>query len=211
MSSGRSTTLRIVVADDHAVVREGIRRVLESEPGIEVVAEAGDGHQALEMVVQHQPDVLVVDVGMPGLTGIEVAAEISRRRLSTRVLVLSMYDEPAYVEASLRAGALGYLLKDSPPADLRRAVHSTGRGDKVLSQALAARLAAAARAPAESPMSHLTPRETEVLIGIASGLTNKEIAARYKISPRTVETHREAMMAKLGIRTIAGLTRLAIG
>ena len=140
---------------------------------------------------------------MPGRTGLAVAAELTRRGSATRVLVLSMHDEPQYIREARRAGARGYLLKDSPPATLRRAVRDVQRGMELFPKDLG---------PVEgaSPLDLLTPREREVLVRIARGDTNKEVAARLSISPRTVETHRESLMGKLGIRTVAGLTRLAL-
>ena len=198
----------VVVVDDHAVVREGIRRVLESG-GIDVVAEGGDGDSAIGLVVEHRPDVLVVDIAMPGRTGIEVTAALPAS--GTRVLVLSMYNEPQYVSASMRAGAMGYILKDAPPEELREAVRTVAAGRKYLPADLARQMKEAEAADEEpAPLDRLTPRERDVLRGIARGLTNKQIAAQHGISPRTVETHREALMKKLGIRTVAGLTVLAV-
>ncbi|HET9066882.1 MAG TPA: response regulator transcription factor [Gemmatimonadales bacterium] len=196
-------SVTVCIADDHAVVREGIRRVLEGQPGVRVVGEAANGDQALAMVEQLAPEVLVADVAMPGRTGIAVAAELTRRGSSTRVLILSMHDGPEYQLAAQRAGARGYLLKDSAPAVLRRAVLDVQRGMQLFPSGLAS-------ATAASPLDRLTPREREVLTLIARGRTNREIAAEFSISPRTIETHRESLMAKLEIRTIAGLTKLAL-
>lgn len=206
------TTIRVAVVDDHAVVREGIRRVLEGEPGVTVVGEGANGAEALQLVVREQPDVLVMDVAMPGQTGLQVAAELKRLGGPTRVLILSMYDQPEYVLESVKAGARGYLLKDSPPAELRRAVRAVFQGEQFFPPAIAARLTDALRPQVPEPRATdvLTPREKEVLIGIATGETNKQIAARFGISHRTVETHRESLMAKLDIRTVAGLTKLAL-
>lgn len=204
-----SETIRVAVVDDHAVVREGIRRVLEGEPGVTVVGEGKDGDEALALVAQEHPDVLVIDVAMPGRTGLQIAAEMRRLESATRVLILSMYDQPEYVLESVKAGARGYLLKDSPPAELRRAVRAVHRGETFFPPAIAARLAAAQKAPA-SPLAVLTPRERDVLLGVARGETNKEIAATLGISHRTVETHRESLMDKLAIRTVAGLTKLVL-
>jgi DNA-binding NarL/FixJ family response regulator len=204
-----SSAIRVAVVDDHAVVREGIRRVLEGEPGVTVVGEGKNGDEALALVTREHPDVLVIDVAMPGRSGIQIAAEIRRLELATKVLILSMYDQPEYVLESVKSGARGYLLKDSPPAELRRAVRALHRGETFFPPAVAARLAAAQKAPA-SPLAVLTPRERDVLLGIAQGDTNKEIAARLGISHRTVETHRESLMDKLAIRTVAGLTKLVL-
>jgi DNA-binding NarL/FixJ family response regulator len=196
-------SVTVCIADDHAVVREGIRRVLESEPGVRVIGEAADGDAALALVERLQPEVLVIDVAMPGRTGLAVAAELTRRGHPTRTLILSMHDAPEYLREARRAGARGHLLKDSPPAALRRAVHDVRRGMLLFppDQGRDAR---------ESLLDRLTPREREVLVQIARGETNKEIAARFNISPRTIETHRESLMDKLEIRTVAGLTRLAL-
>lgn len=204
--------IRVAVVDDHAVVREGIRRVLEGEEGVTIVGEGKNAEEALALVATTMPDVLVMDVAMPGRTGLSVAAELHRRNSSTRILMLSMYDQPEYVLESVKAGARGYLLKDSPPAELRRAVRTVFAGESYFPPAVAARLTAAMRAdaPAPSALSVLTPRERDVLVGITRGETNKQIAAQLGISHRTVETHRESLMDKLGIRTVAGLTKLAM-
>ncbi len=203
--------IRVAVVDDHAVVREGIRRVLEGEPDVRVVGEGNNGDEALTLVERERPDVLVMDVAMPGRTGLQVAADLRRRGLPTRVLMLSMYDQPEYVLESVKSGARGYLLKDSPPAELRRAVRAVFEGESFFPPAVAARLAAARNAPpARSRLDVLTPRERDVLEGIAVGETNKQIAARLGISHRTVETHRESLMDKLNVRTVAGLTKLAL-
>ncbi len=196
--------IRVAIVDDHAVVREGIRRVLEGDPGITIVAEGADGDTALTLVEAERPDVLVIDVAMPGRTGLAVAAELVRRNVSTRTLILSMHDEPEYIREARRAGARGYLLKDSTPAVLRRAVFAVAHGDLVFPPGICV------SGNEQSPLDRLTLREREVLHRIASGDTNKEIAARLGISPRTVETHRESLMHKLDIHTVAGLTRLAI-
>lgn len=206
-----SREIRVVVVDDHGVVREGIRRVLESEPGFVVVGEGADGSEAIDLVERERPDVLVVDVAMPGVNGMTVAAELSRRNLPTRILILSMYNEPQYVLECMKAGARGYLLKDSPPAALRRAVREIADGGTCFPEGIASRPSPATPPmPRRSPLESLTPRELEVLVGIARGETNKGIAAQLGISHRTVETHREALMDKLDIRTVAGLTRLAL-
>ena len=191
------------------MVREGIRRVLEGEPGVTIVGEGKNGEEALALVAREHPDVLVIDVAMPGRTGLQIAAELKKLESATRVLILSMYDQSEYVLESVKAGARGYLLKDSPPAELRRAVRAVSRGESFFPPAIAARLAAAANAPIP-PLATLTPREREVLLGVARGDTNKEIAAKLGISHRTVETHRESLMDKLAIRTVAGLTKLVL-
>ena len=204
-------SIRVAVVDDHAVVREGIRRVLEGEEDIVVVGEGRNADEALALVERERPDVLVVDVAMPGRTGIQVAADVRRLDAATRVLVLSMYNQPEYVLESVKSGARGYLLKDSAPAELRRAVRAVHEGDTYFPPPVTERLAAAREAPVRaSPLDVLTPRERDVLLGVARGETNKQIAARLGISHRTVETHRESLMDKLNIRTVAGLTKLVL-
>lgn len=206
--------IRVLVADDHAIVRTGIRHVLESEPGFEVVGEASTGAEALELAASHHPDVAVLDISMPGQSGLQVAAELRTRSPETRVLILSMHDNTEYVMESLRAGAHGYLLKDSAAMELRGAIRAVQRGESFFSPAIAGRLSAVVRGdPAESAarsLAQLTARERQVLVGVAQGHTNREIALQLGISHRTVESHRENLMKKLGVRTVAGLTRLAL-
>jgi DNA-binding NarL/FixJ family response regulator len=206
--------IRVLVADDHAIVRTGIRHVLESEPGFVVVGEASTGAEALDLAESLQPDVAVLDITMPGESGLRVTAELRRRVPATQVLVLSMHDNTEYVLESLRAGAHGYLLKDTAATELRGAVRAIRRGESYFSPAIAGKLGAVLRGePSDSPshaLAQLTSRERQVLVGVAQGHTNREIATRLGISPRTVESHRENLMKKLGVRTVAGLTRLAL-
>jgi DNA-binding NarL/FixJ family response regulator len=204
--------IRVLVADDHTIVRSGIRHVLESEPDFKVVGEAGSGAEAISLAAQLRPDVVVLDISMPDQSGLEVTAQL-RENSAVRVLILSMHDNPEYVLESVRAGAHGYLLKDTAVADLRTAIRAVCRGEPYFTPVVVSRLTAAVRneqdtAPA---LEQLTGREREVLLGIALGRTNKEIAAELGISHRTVETHRESLMRKLQIRTVAELTRFAIG
>ncbi len=203
--------IRVLVADDHTVVRQGIRHVLEQEPGFTVVAEAATGTEALAAAERHRPDVVVLDISMPGESGLTLAARLRDLLPDTRVLILSMHDNTEYVLESVRSGADGYLLKDSAATELRSAVRAVQRGESWFSPAVASRLSAALRGgTAPGALDQLTAREREVLAGVARGCTNKEIAAELGISHRTVETHRESLMRKLGIRTVAGLTRLAL-
>jgi DNA-binding NarL/FixJ family response regulator len=204
----------VLVADDHAIVRTGIRHVLEGEVGFAVVGEAATGEEALALAAELQPDVTVLDISMPGQSGLQVAAELRRRAPGTRVLILSMHDNTEYVLETVRAGAHGYLLKDTAAVELRGAIRAVRRGESYFSPPIASRMRAAlqgALAP-ESPgaLDQLTAREREVLVGVARGSTNREIAQELGISHRTVETHRESLMRKLGIRTVAGLTRFAL-
>ena len=206
--------IRVLVADDHAIVRTGIRHVLESEPGFVVVAEASTGAEALELAASYRPDVAVLDISMPGGSGLRVAAELRQRSPSTQVLILSMHDNTEYVLESLRAGVHGYLLKDTAATELRGAIRAVRRGESFFSPPIAGKLGAVLRGePAESTaraLSQLTARERQVLLGVAQGRTNREIATQLGISHRTVESHRESLMKKLGVRTVAGLTRLAL-
>jgi DNA-binding NarL/FixJ family response regulator len=209
------TPIRILVADDHSVVRQGIRHILEGAEEFTVVAEAEDGNEVAELVAQTQPDVVVLDISMPGQSGIEVTAVLRNRFPECRVLILSMYDNQEYVIEAVRAGAHGYLLKDTAADDLPAAIRSIHSGEAFYSPPIAAKLAAALKGDfgdqhATGELASLTAREREVLRGIARGLTNKDIATELGISPRTVETHRESLMRKLGIRHVAGLTKLAL-
>lgn len=207
--------LRIIIADDHAVVRQGIRAVLEEVEGLEVVAEAGDGDEALAMAKEHDPDVVVLDVTMPGKTGLEVAKELRDAGTGVGVLILSMHDDPEYVLEAVRAGADGYVLKDMAPAEIRAAVVAVHEGREYFSGRVTHQLSVGLRRELEeeqrkSRLDSLTPREVEVLVKVAGGLTNRGIAEELGISPRTVETHRERVMAKLRIRSVAGLTRFVV-
>jgi DNA-binding NarL/FixJ family response regulator len=209
-------TVRVLVADDHAIVRTGIRHVLEGEPGFMVVGEAATGPEALALALDHRPDVAVLDISMPGQSGLNVTAELRRHCPDTRVLILSMHDNTEYVLESVRAGAHGYLLTDTAATELRGAVRAVAQGESYFSPPIASRLSAVVRgdlAVEASPaglLAQLTGREREVLIGVTRGLTNKEIAAELGISHRTVETHRESLMRKLSLRSVAELTRFAL-
>lgn len=202
--------IRIVVADDHAIVREGLRRVLTTT-GFEVVADTGDAEGALAAVAEHKPNVLVLDITMPGGGGWSIIRRVLDEHPATRILMLSVHDEAEYVIESFRLGAHGYVRKDTTPAELRAAVAAVHAGNSYVSPAVAAHLTDAIRArPAEGAGETLTPREREVLALVANGGTTKQVAASLGISPRTVEAHREAVMRKLSIRTVAGLTRYAL-
>ena len=207
------TMIRILVADDHALVREGIRYVLDSEPDFEVVAEAANGREAVELALQHQPDVVVLDITMPEETGLSAAARLRDLLPSARVLLLSMHDQAEYVREGMKLGTHGYLLKESAGEELRAAIRAVYAGGTFFSPAVVKRLTAATAPQAPSAaalLRALTPRERDVLDGVARGLTNKAIAAELGISRRTVEAHRESLMRKLEIHNVAGLTRFAL-
>ena len=197
--------ITVLVADDHAVVRAGIRHILESMPGVSVVAEASDGPAALQLAREQRPNVIILDVSMPGGSGLGILAELRRELASTRILMLSMHDDAEYVAESVRAGTHGYLLKDSAATDLRNAVRAVMAGESFFSPELSR--PRAEPADRESP---ITRRERQVLVRVAAGSTNKEIAADLGISHRTVETHRESITRKLGISSVAGQTRYVI-
>lgn len=208
--------IRVVLADDHAIVREGLRHVLHDEPGFTVVGEAATATDVVPLVLAHRPDVVLLDIAMPGGGGLAATAEIMAEWPEARVLLLSMYDSVEYVREGLRLGATGYLLKDSAGAELRIAIRAVQAGGTYLSPAIAQALTGTAgaddatAAAATDPLSVLTARERDVLQGVARGLTNKAIAAELGIGRRTVEAHRENLMRKLDVRTVAGLTRLAL-
>lgn len=207
--------IRVVIADDHGVVRQGIRGVLEGVEGLEVVGEAADGDEALQMVTEMHPEVVILDVNMPGKTGLEVTRDLREGGHPARVLILSMHDDPEYVLQAVRSGADGYVLKDAPPSELREAVVAVHEGREYFTARVTQQLSVGLRQEIEEEqlkarLESLTPRETEVLLHVAEGLTNREIGEKLEISPRTVETHRERVMDKLRIRTVAGLTRFVV-
>ncbi len=209
------TRIRVIIADDHALVRQGIRHVLEEIPGLEIVAEAGSGEEVLQLMEVKAPDLLVLDISMPEKNGLEVARELRGAGSEVGILVLSMHDNPEYVLEAVRVGADGYVLKDVGPAELREAVEAVVEGKEYFTERVTHQLSVALREELEherqrSRLDQLTGREREVLLRVASGRTNREIAEEFGISPRTVETHRERVMTKLRIRTVAGLTRFVV-
>jgi two-component system response regulator NreC len=207
--------LRILLADDHTVVRQGLRRVLEARPEWQVVAEAGDGREAVRLAEETTPDVAILDVAMPLLNGIDAVRQIARKVPGTRLLVLSMHADEAYVTQMLRAGAAGYLLKDSADVDLLQAVDAVSVGKSFFSPAIA-------RVIADDYVRHLadrgvsdrfellSEREREIFQLIAEGKTNKEIAALLFLSPSTVDTHRSRIMEKLDVHSAAEIVLYAV-
>jgi DNA-binding NarL/FixJ family response regulator len=208
------TRTRILLADDHAVVRHGLRLVLESAPDLEVVAEADDGLEALELGTTADIDLAVLDVTMPRLTGIQVARELSRRRPELRTLILSMHDNERYLFEALRAGASGYVLKSVVDRDLVEACRSVMRGESFLYPAAVSTLIREFVRRAEGgealPADPLTPRESEIVKLVAEGNTSREIAELLVISEKTVDRHRANILEKLGMRDRVDLTRYAI-
>jgi DNA-binding NarL/FixJ family response regulator len=205
---------RILLADDHTLVREGLRMVLDAQPDLEVVAEAGDGQEALRIGLRADIHLAVLDVAMPGMTGLSVARELHVRRPEVRVLMLSMHDNEQYFFEALKAGASGYVLKSGANRDLVDACRAAMRGEPFLYPAAVTAIVRDAlerlRDGEEAPSDPLTAREQDVVKLIAEGHTSEEIAARLHIAPKTVERHRSNALAKLGMRNRVDLTRYAI-
>ena len=207
--------LRIVIGDDHTLVRQGLRKILEEQPGWEVVAETGDGRQAVKEGLALQPDVVILDIGMPLLNGIEATRQIVRRLPSVGVLILSMHADEAYITQALQAGARGYLLKDSADTDLIRAVGAVAAGKSFFSPAVATvMLDDYVRHLADKGIvdryDSLSEREREIFQLVAEGHSNKEIADLLSVSPATVETHRAHILQKLDVHNTAELVLYAV-
>ncbi len=205
--------IRIVLADDHALVRAGIRTLCESLDGVTVVAEAADGNQVLEMVKAHHPDLVLMDIAMKALNGLEATARMTREFPQVRVIILSMHDAEDFVQQALKAGASGYLLKDSAVPELETAITAVMRGEVFLSPQISRLMVQSYMQHAgavEGPLGVLTPRQREILQLIAEGHSTKDIGSRLDLSVKTVETHRAQIMERLGIHDLAGLVRFAI-
>jgi len=204
--------IRVLLADDHALVRAGIRSLLNAMDEVEVVAEASSGEEAIELVTQNQPDVVLMDIAMKGITGLEAAARMRGRNPEVRVVILSMHSGEEYVLQALRAGAAGYLLKDAATGELELALRSVMRGESWLSPAVSRQVVEGyvQRAGGEQAPEVLTARQREVLRLVAGGKSTKEIAFLLNLSVKTVETHRAQVMERLGIRDVAGLVRYAL-
>jgi two-component system nitrate/nitrite response regulator NarL len=204
--------IRILVVDDHPVVRRGIAMCMALQERIQVVGEAADGREALEKVRDLKPDVVLMDIDMPQMNGMAATDLLRREQPSIKVIILSMYSNTDYVMRIIECGARGFVLKEAPPSELVQAIESVNAGQTHFSPDVARiALNQVVRGSGEStPLSRLTNREREVLVQIADGLSNKEIAHQLSIGVRTVETHRERIMRKLDIHSVAGLTRFAI-
>lgn len=224
MPANRSDTqpiaVRVVLADDHTLVRGGIRALLQTLPGVNVLAEANDGREALQLVDQLRPDVILMDIAMNNMNGLEATARIAREYPRVKVIILSMHTNEEYVLKALRSGASGYLLKDAALSELELAIHSVARGETYLSPPVSKHVIAdymrrvgvpaTQVVPEASPLERLTPRQREILQLIAEGHTTQEIAEILSLGVKTVETHRAQLMERLDIHDIAGLVRFAL-
>ena len=188
--------IRLLIADDHPVVRDGLSGMFAADPGFTVLGEAADGAEAVRLAQALRPDVILMDLRMPGMDGVTAITELARRAVTARVLVLTTYDTDSYVLPAIEAGATGYLLKDAPRAELLRAVRAAAAGESVLSPSVSARLISRVRAPGAGPLSR---RELEVLELVAAGSSNREAAARLFISEATVKSHLLNIYTKLGV------------
>lgn len=202
-------TTRILLVDDHAIVRQGYRRLLEGEPSILVVGEASNASQACQSVRELSPDVVVMDIALPGTSGIEATRRMLKEQPRLRILMFSMYDDAIYATRALEAGALGYLSKASAPEVLVQAIYSVCRGQRYVSPDVAANVARSAAQPGKSEIAALSPREFEVLRLLVQGETVKSIGERLGLSEKTVANHQSAIREKLGARNSAQLARLA--
>jgi len=204
--------IRVLLAEDHTLVRAGIRSLINSFEGIEVVAEAGDGREATRLARTHEPDVVLMDISMPGLNGLEATARISRANRQCRVLILSMHSNEEYAAQALRAGASGYLVKEAATSELEAALQAVARGETYIGKSLS--VGAVNRLLGEAPpgtgLAQLTPRQREILQMIAEGKSTREMAQLLNLSTKTVETHRSQLMERLSIFDVPGLVRLAI-
>src|SRR5215471_7717037 len=209
-----NTKVRVILADDHPIVRLGIKTELEKMEGVELVAEAGDGSEAVELAKKHQPDVVFMDISMPGLRGLEATASITQQCPKVRVVILSRWDNEEYYWGALRAGASGYLLKKGAVSELGTALARVVQGEIYLSKEISNRLVKKFPlqriAQTRSPLEQLTARQREILQLIAEGQTTKAIALILKVSPKTVEYHRAKLMERLNIYDIPGLVRFAL-
>lgn len=204
-------TIKVLLAEDHTLVRAGLRSLLAELPWVDVVAEASDGREALRLVAAHKPHVVLMDITMADLNGLEATARITRQHPAVKVIILSMHSNEEYVRRALGVGAAGYVLKDSERAELELALKSVARGGSYLSPAVSRPVITDyAERASRDPIGRLTPRQREILQLIAEGYSTKEIAAKLSLSAKTIETHRAQLMSRLDIHDVAGLVRYAI-
>jgi DNA-binding NarL/FixJ family response regulator len=206
----RSSKIRVLLADDHAILRKGVSMLVNAQSDMEVAAEAASGEEALREAQRVQPDVVVMDVSMPGMNGIEATRRLLEMLPRTRVIGLSMYKDAVYVRELLRAGASGYLVKDCDDAELLLAIRAAARGEAYLSPAVTAAVLTDYRRNVTNPVDLLTSREREVLVMIAEGKTNKEIASALNLSVYTVESYRGSLMEKLNLHNTGDVVRFAL-
>lgn len=205
--------ISILIADDHGIVREGLRRLLESEPDFKVAGEASDGREVLERVESLHPDVVVLDISMPRLGGLETLERLRAEHPATKVILLSVHGDPAFIQGAIALGADGYILKNGRVAEIVTAIRETMQGGSYFSPAVAREIVEQLRSPRpepEDPFSLLSPREREILHRIAEGLSAKEVAVDLGVSTKTVEAHRTSLMRKLGVRKATELVRYAL-
>jgi DNA-binding NarL/FixJ family response regulator len=208
--------VRILLVDDHVLIRSGLKSLLQTIEGIEVVAEAGDGLEAIALAQQHRPDVVMMDITMGELNGLQAAARLSQEQPEVRVVILSMHESEEYVSQALRAGVAGYMLKDAAPLELELGLQAVMRGETYLSPRISTKLVrsfvegSASLSATENALQLLSPRQREILKAIAEGKATKQIAWELGVSVKTVETHRGQIMDRLGLRDIAGLVRFAV-
>jgi len=202
--------IRLLLADDHALVRAGIRALINRLPGIEVVAEAGDGREALRLIEQLQPDIALLDITMPALNGFEVLDYVAKYSPKIRIIILSVHEAREYATQALKAGAAGYLPKTAASSELKEAIDTVMRGEPYVSVEIAHAAIASAAGGEQSRLEKLTPRQREILTLIAQGNPTRGIARALNISVKTVESHRSKLMERLGIHDVAGLVRFAI-
>lgn len=209
------TDLTILLADDHPIVRDGLKVLLDMQPGMSVIAEAENGKEALASAQTQCPDIAILDIGMPEMNGIDCAAELHHRCPQTQIIMLSIHGTSEYIIRSIKAGARGYLLKDSLSKEIVRAIHTVHQGQYIVSKKIAATLSALEveleeAAAVKSPLARLAPQEQRVLQHVVEGLTSAEIAEILFLSPKTVETYRSRIMGKLGVENITELVKFAI-
>ncbi|MCE1188391.1 MAG: response regulator transcription factor [Ignavibacteria bacterium] len=202
--------LRVFIADDHLLIREGLKKILKSEPGIELAGESGNPLEIVPLVLQEDPDILILDLNFPGKNGLEILKELKSERPAIKVLILSMNPEDRFAKKTLQAGASGYISKESAAEELVKAIRKVAGGGKYISETLAEFLAQDLNTPPKNSIESLSDREMEVLIGMAKGKSQVEIADELFLSPNTINTYRSRLLEKLGLRTNADLIYFAI-
>ena len=213
MTKPEAKPVRVLLADDHKLVRAGFRAMLDSLGDVEIVGETGDGREALELIREHRPDVALLDITMPSLTGLEVAARVANEMQNVRIIILSMHTTEDYIARAVRAGVSGYLLKNADPVELELALRAAVNGQMYMSPTVSKQLVEdylRRMGPDAGPEEQLTARQREILQLIAEGKSTKDIAVTLDLSIKTVETHRKDLMDRLGIHDVAGLVRYAI-